>query len=268
MRYPAFSLTLCFLTCLILIAGIATLSQAANDAPKKEKKAAKPVALKSLMTIPGDTVFADDYQKPDLDKFQKMRSRKGTWLLKGGTRCAGEDGALKLWPPTQEVAAKNAKWSTGWTRAMIRQVPQDSVIGFRFMLLPVKGQKKPPRFFFENGHHKVRVNGGADGVSLVVFDKTKKDPKFKIKAGTWYQVLFEIRGDEVVVQFGKGPTLYYRDKKIAQERIGLQFGVISKGGILLDDLLIRKVNDKARPDWPKTRKRLENAKKEPESSKK
>jgi hypothetical protein len=225
-------------------------------AAAESRKTVSKSSLKSLMTVPAGVVMDKTYDTIDASELEAMRSRKATWLLKGGTQCGAEEGALKLSPPTVATANKNAKWSTGWTRAMIRKLPQDYAMSFRFQLLPTGDTKRPPRMFFESGHMKVRINARSDGVDLTVFDTVEKNQKYGVKPGQWQRVFFEARGDEVVMQFENGPTFYRKDKRIAEERIGLQFGVISKAGILLDDLKIWKIGLKTMDGWDQRRKKL------------
>ena len=98
-------------------------------------------------------------------------------------------------------------------------------------------------------------------------------PDFKIESGKWYRALAEIKGDEVVIQFANGPTLYGKHASFTGKNDG--FGVAGpKGGTVeLDNVTVWSVKPEAASSWAKTREGLPKpeavvVKKAPEKKKK
>ena len=212
-------------------------------------------SLKPIMNLPGKVVMEEKYNDGNPVLIEEINDRrKGNWLIKSG-QAAYQGKALHLTPPSEEEAKAHEKKNATHTRAFIRQAPADNIISFRFKLVSNAKDKRPPRFFYENGHYKVRINGRVDGVGVVLGKEVKAESDFSIKADTWYETMLEVRGDEVVARFAGGPTLYVKDPSIRQERIGVQLLALGYGGILLDDVVIREAAGQAE-GWEALRAKL------------
>ena len=211
--------------------------------------------LQPIMNLPGKIFMEERYDEGSAQLLDDINDRrKGNWLLKSG-HAAYKGKVLHLTPPTEEEAQAHPKKNATHTRAFIRQAPANNIISFRFQLPSNSKDKKPPRFFYENGHFKVRINGTVDGVGMVLGKEVKAESDFPIKADTWYEAMLEIRGDEAVARFAGGPTLYVRDPAVRDERIGVQILALGRGGILLDDVVIREAAGEAK-GWEETREKL------------
>ena len=196
--------------------------------------------LTPILNEPGKIIMEERYddESPELAAEISDR-RKGKWLIKTGN-VSYEDKALRLKPAHPSKAEDKSKTPTHM-RAFIREAPQDNVISFRFKLVGTEGERKPPRFFYENGHYKIRITGGVDGVRLVIGKEAKAESDFKIEADKWYETMLEVRGDEAVARFADGPTLKAKDPKIKnEERKGVQIWSLCPGGMVIDDVVIRE----------------------------
>ena len=104
-------------------------------------------------------------------------------------------------------------------------------------------------------------NGGegnllADNESLLLATA----PGFKIEDGRWYRALAEIKGEEIVIQFADGPTIYGKHASLDNEKSG--FGVCgNKGGTVeLDNVTVWSVKAENQPTWQMQRAKLPQAK--------
>ena len=181
------------------------------------------------------------------------------WQSRQHTRWTVGDGRLHGQPATAEYQASRKDHQGLEPRLMIQTDLPNYVLEFRFRVN--SGEQHMVGAFFELGHHFARVAFKESGLEMNIGDLKNptilaSKPEVKLEKGRWYHVLAETRGDETLVQFEDGPTLYGRDPRIAEHAPG--FGVTGlRGGTMdVDDVTIWSVKDAERPGWSDARGRL------------
>ena len=236
----------------------AALPLAADDFP----------ALKPLLTIPDQVVLREDYATP-------KPLTKDTYSQRQGTRWTIADGVLRGIPSSAEFQAKKKDHFGYEPRISIPKCPPQFAIQFDVRF--IGGQPTAIVPFIEFGHHIARVAWAGGGGAKLVADtesvQVASAPDFKIESGKWYRALAEVKGDEVVIQFANGPTLYGKHASFTGKNDG--FGVAGpRGGTVeLDNVTIWSVKPEASSTWAKTRDGLPKpeavvVKKAPEKKKK
>jgi hypothetical protein len=205
-------------------------------------------AVKPLLAVPDQIVLREDFSTPKPIEKGKFTARQGTrWTIK--------DGVLRGIESSPEFQAKKKDHFGYEPRLSIPACPQEFIIQFDVRFIGGKPTAIVP--FVEFGHHIVRVAwAGGGGAKMVADTETVQlaaAPEFKIEDGKWYRALGEIKGDELVLQFAGGPTLYGRHASLAGQKDG--FGVAgTKGGTVeLDNITVWSVKPEANPQWATTR---------------
>lgn len=211
----------------------------------------EPAALKPLLAVPDKIILQEDYSQPKPLALEIYSKRQGTqWAI--------EDGVLRGRPSTPEFQAKKQDHQGLEARISIPACPRDFIIQFEVRFI---GGGPAPRFpFVEFGHHMARLawsNGGeatlaADGESVLLANV----PNFKIEPGPWYRGLGESKGEEIVIQFADGPTIYGKHPSLDNEKSG--FGVCgTRGGTVeLDNITVWSVKPETQANWPQQRSKL------------
>lgn len=212
--------------------------------------------LKPLMNQGAKVVYQADFSKSGaIDKTE--------WGVRQGTRWAIAEGMLKGMPSSAEYQASRGDHQGFEARVSSPKTPASFIVqaSFRF----IDGAETPIAPFIEFGHHVARLRfSAAGGVALIADGESVKLDEakdFKYESGKWYHVLAEMAGDEFVIQFADGPTLYGRHAtfKSAPASGAKGFGLCGpKGGTVeIDNVTMWEINDEGRKGWGKTRKRLE-----------
>jgi hypothetical protein len=213
-------------------------------------QAAKPGTLEPLLAVPDQVVLRDDFATPRPLEKGKYTARQGTrWTMAGGVLRGIESSA--------EFQAKKKDHFGYEPRLSIPACPQEFIIQFDVRFIGGKPTAIVP--FVEFGHHVARVAWAGGGAKLVADTETMQlaaAPGFKIEDGKWYRVLAEIKGDEFVIQFADGPTLYGRHASFTGQKDG--FGVAgTKGGVVeLDNVTVWSVKAETNPRWASARAKL------------
>jgi hypothetical protein len=210
--------------------------------------AAEPATLKPLLAVPDRVVLQEDFStaKP---------LEKGKFTARQGTRWTIGDGVLRGIESSPEFQAKKKDHFGYEPRLSIPACPQELIIQFDVRFIGGKPTAIVP--FVEFGHHVVRVTwAGGAGAKMVADGETTQiaaAPDFKLEDGKWYRALGEIKGDELVLQFAGGPTLYGKHGALAGQKDG--FGVAgNKGGTVeLDNITVWSVKPEPNSHWAKTR---------------
>ena len=224
--------------------------------------------LKPLLTVPDQVVLREDYATA-------KALTKDTYVQRQGTRWTIADGVLRGIPSSAEFQAKKKDHFGYEPRISIPKCPQEFAIQFDVRF--IGGQPTAIVPFVEFGHHIARVAWAGGGGAKVVADtetvQVATAPNFKIESGKWYRALAEIKGDELVVQFANGPTLYGKHESFTGKKDG--FGVAgTKGGTVeLDNVTVWSVKPELQSTWANTRAGLPKpeavvVKKAPEKKKK
>lgn len=212
--------------------------------------AAEPAELKPLLAIPDKVVLQDDYAtaKP-LPRGYAQHQR---------TRWAIEDGVLRGRPSSAEYQATKTDHAGLQPRLAISACPQEFAIRFDVRFLGGESNHIFP--FVECGHHVARVAWPSGGGAKLLADGERlqlaEAPEFKIEPGRWYSALAELKGEEFVIQFADGPTLYGRHPSFVGKRN--DFGVTGNigGTVELDNVTVWSVQAGTQADWAKTRAAL------------
>ena len=209
-------------------------------------------SLEPRMTQPDKVVLDEDFSAA------KTPERK-LWQPRQNTRWSVVDGMLRGEPSTAEFQASRKDHQGFEPRLMIANDLSDYVIEFRFRVN--SGEQHMVGAFFELGHHFARVAFKESGLEMNLGDLKNPTileslPQIKLEKGRWYHVLAEISGDETLVQFEGGPTLYGRDPRIAEHTPGFGVTGLRGGSIDIDDVTIWSVKQGQRPGWSKARESL------------
>ncbi len=214
--------------------------------------AQNPSGLAPLMTVPGKVVLRSDFSKP-------MPLEKSTWLLRQGTRWSIEDGVLRGRESSAEYQAAREHHYGYEPRLSVPVTPSEFATAFSFRF--INGSETAIVPFVEFGHHVCRIRLSEQGTSLIVEKETIKLAEakdFVVKTGKWYHVFAEMKGDEFVIQFADGPTLYAKHASFSKSPTsggnGLGLAGPKHGLVELDNLTIWSVGSTSPNDWQNTRK--------------
>ena len=229
---------------ILLVLLVTTLSPAKTESIR--------TALDPIMTVTGEVALEGDFTKdqPKLDK--------QIWQSRQHTRWSIEHGVLLGKPSTKEFQASQDHHRGLEPRLSVPPTPQNFAMKISFRYLGSEAGKIAS--FIEFGHHVVRVHFSAEGTRLLVDGESllmgeAKD--FQPKDGEWIEALVELHGDEFVIQFADGPTLYAKHERIAGEKNG--FGICgTTGGVVeIRSLKIQAVKGDAEAEgWDEKRKQL------------
>jgi hypothetical protein len=210
--------------------------------------AAERSTLMPLMAIPGKVALRDDFSKDGpVDKTD--------WLSRQGTRWRIEDGVLRGIPSSSEYQAKRSHHKGFEPRTSVPKTPAEFIATFSFRFLGGKENAVVP--FIEFGHHVCRVKFSTKEGAFILADsetlRVANGSGFKYLPGKWFHVLAELKGEEFVIQFMDGPTLYAHHECFAKPNSsgGHGLGVAgSHGGTVeLDNVTIWSVREGYQNGW-------------------
>jgi hypothetical protein len=222
---------------------------------------AEVAALKPLMVVPERAVFEDDFTAshpldPELCRVQQQ------------TRWAIEEGILHGQPATSEFQASRPDHNGLEPRISFPCTPREFAARFSFRFRGGEWihEYKPGRGLapmIEFGHHICRIAQQPDGLQIRVENEAvivAETREFKLEPDRWYHVLAEWKGDEFVLQFAQGPTLYAKHEIFTRKHSayaqGLWIGGPRLGEVEIDNLRLWSVQPEPNPDWAKTREKL------------
>lgn len=208
---------------------------------------AAPPNLKPLMAVPDKIVLEEDFSKA-------KPLVKGVWQARQGTRWAIEEGVLRGRPSTPEYQASRKDHKGTEARISLPACPQEYIIRFSARFL--EGEPTTVVPFVEFGHHCVRIAWAGGGARMLADSESvlvNETPKFKVEPGKWMHGLAEMKGDELVVQFADGPTLYAKHPRFAAEKDGFGLAGTKGGTVELDDVTVWSVKPDEQSGWRLTR---------------
>lgn len=214
-----------------------------------------PPALKPLMLVPDKLVLKDDFSKSG-------PINKEHWQIRQGTQWSVEDGVLRGRPSSAEYQASKTDHAGKEPRIAAPITPKECIAQ-----LSVKfsgGEETNVVPFVEFGHHVCRLHFGKEITELLAAHDTLRVNEakgFHYKPDTWYRMLWELRGDEVVVQIDGGPTMYAKHPSFVEHAAsgaeGLGVAGPRAGTVEIDDVSIFNIKPGVtQPDWKGKKKSL------------
>lgn len=200
---------------------------------------------KTLMVVPGESIVSLTFEEAsDVNKaWIKFRKQTGFSV---------EGGAMRAIPPVLmniPMEKRGNFWDSNFARAGLIGLPMDYVCSARWKYIRPANAKdlEEGLLYLDMGHRMIRVTvnrqgaalilenhliGRHDGKPAIVLDEA---PGLKLVPEKWYDVVVEIKGDEVVVQFGEH-VLYGKHPLIDGERYDTFNFDATGDGYLLDHL--------------------------------
>ena len=222
---------------------------------------AEVAALKPLMVVPERAVLEDDFSTSHpLDP--------EIWRVHQETRWAIEKGVLHGRPATSEFQASRADHNGLEPRISFPGTPREFAARFSFRFSGGEWitEYKPGRGLapmIEFGHHICRLAQQPGGIQIRVENEAlivAETQQLKLEPDRWYHVLAEWKGDEFVLQFANGHTLYARHEIFRRElkanTQGLWIGGPRLGEVELDNLSLWSIKPEVNPAWEQTRATL------------
>lgn len=217
-----------------------------------------------MMVQPGARLVGSDFEgvSPADSKLLKLRKE---------TVVEVAEGVLRAMPPVllPKVDGKETKWGdSNFARAGLVGLPQDFVCTARWKYLrPADATTRAKGLvYIDLGHRMIRVTldregatlllenhlvGRHDGKPAIVLDTA---PRLSLEPDHWYDIVAEVKGDEVVIQIDDH-VLYGQHDLIATERYDtFNFDAIGDGFLL--DEITAYIAGEFRQDWPAKRKAL------------
>ena len=210
--------------------------------------------LKPLLAQPDQVVLQDDFSKAGpLDKTH--------WEARQGTQWVIEEGMLRGKPSGPEYRA-NRKNHFGYEpRISVPVTPPQCIAEFSVRFSG--GSESAIAPFIELGHHICRLHLSKNGVEMQADHeavKVAEAKEFKFEPGKWYHVLAELKGDEVVVQFADGPTLYAKHavfaKPVESGGNGLGIAGPKDGSVEIDNVTLWSIKADEQVSWTAKRDTL------------
>ena len=228
-----------------------------------------PLALLSaapapLMVKPGQPLVSWEFNPGDEVDAKGMKFRKETVY-------AVTEGSLHVTPPSlvKKEAGKKTKWGdSNFARAGLVGLPQDFVAWAHWKY----NQPSDPAVlakglvYIDLGHRMIRVTFSREGAVLMLENHLigrhdekpvivlQRAPDLKLRPNHWYDIIAEVKGDEVVIQIDDH-VLYGKHDLIAGERYDT-FNFDATGEGFRIDRIEVKAAGRHQTDWAKKRKRL------------
>jgi hypothetical protein len=243
-----------------LLAMLATLAGLAQS-PAVAQLPAEVAGLKPLMVVPDRAVLEDDFSTAHpLDP--------NIWRVHQETRWNIENGVLHGWPASSEFQASRADHNGLEPRISFPGTPREFAARFSFRFSGGEWitEYKPGLGLapmIEFGHHICRIAQQPAGIQIRVENEAiivAETQQLKLEPERWYHVLAEWKGDEFVLQFANGPTLYAKHdiflREIKASTQGLWIGGPRLGEVEIDNLSLWSIKPEVNPAWEQTRATL------------
>ena len=210
--------------------------------------AADPAAgLKPLLAQPDKIVLQHDFSAAD-------QLTKEIWRPLMGTRWKITDGVLHGIPSTPEYQASKPDHKGFEPRVNCLTTPKEVIAQFSVRF--TGGSETAVVPFVEFDHHVARLKFTKDSIYLLADHDTLKVAEttaLKYEPGRWYHCLAERKGEEFVVQFADGPTLYARHPSYAQPppsgAPGMALAGPKDGTAELDNVTLWSIKPEPQPGW-------------------
>lgn len=212
--------------------------------------------LKPLLAQPEQVVLENEFATAGAVNKQQWGPRQGTqWVI--------EDGVLRGRPSTPEYQAKR-KDHFGYEPRISCPVTPAQFIA-KFSVRFTGGSETAIVPFIEFGHHVCRIRLTKDGAEVLADHESVKvaeSKELKFEPGKWYHALAEMKGEEFVIQFDGGPTIFARHSSFAKPPSsggnGLGIAGPKNGTVEIDNVTLWSIKGDAQPDWAAKRDSLPN----------
>jgi len=209
--------------------------------------AASAADLKPLLAQADQIVLQDDFSKAG--PFNKKQ-----WGARQGTQWIVEEGVLRGRPSTPEFQAKK-KDHFGYEPRISAPVTPPQFIA-QFSVRFSGGSETFIVPFIEFGHHVCRIRLTKNGAELLADGESTRvaeSKELKFEPGKWYHALAEMKGEEFVIQFADGPTLYATHPCFAKPAPsggnGLGLAGPKDGMVELDNVTLWTIKPDAQAGW-------------------
>ena len=216
--------------------------------------AASAADLQPLLAQPDQIVMQDEFSTAG--PFDKKH-----WGARQGTQWKVEDGVLRGRPSTPEFQAKK-KDHFGYEPRIPAPVTPAQFIA-KFSVRFDGGSETAIVPFIEFGHHVCRLRFTKEGTEMLADGESVKvaeSKELKFEPGKWYHALAEMKGDEFVIQFADGTTIYAKHasfaKPVANGGNGLGLAGPKGGTAELDNVTIWSIKADAQSGWATKRDSL------------
>jgi hypothetical protein len=213
-----------------------------------------PAALKPLMVVPDKLVLKDDFTKSG-------PINKDQWQARQGTQWSIEGGVLRGKPSSEEFQASKTDHAGKEPRIAAPITPKECVAWFSVKFSGGEETALVP--LVEFGHHVCRLRFSSEMTELLAEHdsvRVNEAKGFQYKPDTWYHMLWELKGDEVVIQIAGGPTLYARHASYAETpatgAAGLGIAGPRDGMVEIDNVSIFTTEPGVQAGWESKRKTL------------
>ncbi|MEM6468039.1 MAG: hypothetical protein AAF802_00615 [Planctomycetota bacterium] len=206
------------------------------------------------MNVPDKLVYSSDFSESG-----KIDTTK--WQARQGTRWEIIDGVLRGKQSSPEFQAKKDHHKGLEPRIKSLITPRDFIAKFSFRF--IDGEETSLLPLVEFGHHNVRLKFSTTGVRLLADSESvllAETKAIKRESGVWYHVVAERKGDEFLIQFLDGPTLYAKHASLAiplanaSDGLGIagtRFGVLE-----IDNVELWSITSTQLKSWESTRDQI------------
>lgn len=210
--------------------------------------------LKPLLAQPDQVVLENDFATAGAVNKEQWGPRQGTqWVI--------ADGVLRGKPSTPEYQAKR-KDHFGYEPRISCPVTPAQFIA-KFSVRFTGGSETAIVPFIEFGHHVCRIRLTKDGVEMLADHESMKvaeSKELKFEPEKWYHAFAEMKGEEFVIQFADGPTLYAKHPCFAKQApsggSGLGIAGPKDGTAELDNVTLWSIKADEQPGWAAKRDAL------------
>lgn len=212
--------------------------------------------LTPILAEPGKAVL-----KFDFDKDFVVKKGDEFFVCGQGTTWEAKQGVLVGTESTPQYQAKKKAEGDGHLgtapRLQIKNSPRDVILKYSFKIVGGNTTNLLP--MIESGHHLRRIYFGSTGSQILVDHekKTIADNKFVLQQDQWYHVMVEIKGNEFLVRFQDGPSVYGSDPGVGAEFANYNIGITAtdKGTIYIDNMTLWQAGD-TQTNWQATKAKL------------
>ena len=218
-------------------------------------------SLKPLMVVADRAVLQNDFSETrPLDTSVSRIHQQTQWAI--------ENGVLHGRPASPDFQASRPDHNGLEARISFPNIPAEFAARFSFRFSGGEWiyEYKPGRGLapmLEFGHHLCRIAQQPKGIQIRVENEAfivAENSGFSLEPGRWYHVLAESKGDEFVLQFAHGPTLYAKHETFAKappaHARGLWIGGPRLGEVEIDNLTVWSIQPDPNPTWTRTKAAL------------